>query len=312
MKKNIKKILVLFFALFLLTGCTKVLKDGKKAVVYENKSVRMTMYENILCQPESEGLIKEYNKYKKKVDISKLPKCEKFKIKDSKYEGLWENLLVKPLAWVIVRANKFIGNYGVTIVLLGVLIRLLLAPFSFKTMEQSENMKKMQPELDRLNKKYEGKDDAESQQKKSQEMMVLYKKYKINPLSSCLFAFIQLPLVLAFYEAINRVPVIFEGKLFSLVLGTTPMKAISGGHWAYIIIVILIAGSTFLSFFMNKNSQPEQPGMNQNVMSIMMTGMITFMSLSLPVALSLYWIASTVFTILQNLVIILIKKRKAN
>ena len=51
--------------------------------------------------------------------------------------------------------------------------------------------------------------------------------------------------------------------------------------------------------------------MNQNVMSIMMTGMITFMALNLPVALSLYWIASTVFTILQNLVIILIKKRKA-
>ena len=312
MKKNIKKILVLFFALFLLTGCTKVLKDGKKAVIYENNSVKMTMYENILCQPESKGLINEYNKYKKKIDISKLPKCEKFKIKDSKYEGLWENLLVKPLAWVIVRANKFIGNYGVTIVLLGVLIRLLLAPFSFKTMEQSENMKKMQPELDRLNKKYEGKDDAESQQKKSQEMMVLYKKYKINPLSSCLFAFIQLPLVLAFYEAINRVPVIFEGKLFSLVLGTTPMKAISGGHWAYIIIVILIALTAFISFFMNKNATPNQNGMNQNVMPIMMTGMITFMSLSLPVALSLYWIASTVFTILQNLVIILIKKRKAN
>ena len=47
MKKNIKKILVLFFALFLLTGCTKVLKDGKKAVIYENNSVKMTMYENI-------------------------------------------------------------------------------------------------------------------------------------------------------------------------------------------------------------------------------------------------------------------------
>ena len=170
----------------------------------------------------------------------------------------------------------------------------------------------MQPELDRLNKKYENKLDQESQQKKSQEMMVLYKKYKINPLSSCLFAFIQIPLIMAFYEAINRVPVIFEGKLFSLVLGTTPMKAISGGHWAYIIIILLIAGTTFISFFMNKNAQPQQQGMNQNVMSIMMTGMITFMALNLPVALSLYWIASTVFTIVQNLVIIFIKKRKAD
>ena len=72
MKKNIKKFLVLFLALFLLTGCTKVLKDGKKAVVYENNSVRMTMYENILCQPESKGLIKEYNKYIETLDNTKL------------------------------------------------------------------------------------------------------------------------------------------------------------------------------------------------------------------------------------------------
>ena len=136
MKKNKKKILVLFFALFLLTGCTKVLKDGKKAVVYENNSVRLTLYENILCQPETKGLVKEYNKYKKKVDISKLPKCDNFKVKDSKYEGLWENLLVKPLAWLIVRANKLIKNYGITIVLLGILIRLILAPFSIKTIKQ--------------------------------------------------------------------------------------------------------------------------------------------------------------------------------
>ena len=310
MKKNIKKIFILFITLFLLTGCTKVLKDGKKAVVYENNSVRMTMYENILCRPESKGLVKEYNKYKKKIDISKLPKCENFKLKGTKYEGLWENIFVKPLAWLIIKANKFIGNYGVTIVILGLLIRLLLVPFSVKTIKQQENMKKMQPELDRLNKKYEDKLDQESQQKKNMEMMQLYKKYNINPLSSCLFAFIQLPIIMAFYEAINRVPVIFEGKLFSLVLGTTPMKAMAGGHWAYIIIVILIAGTTFITFFMNKNATPQQ-GMNQNVMPIMMTGMITFMALNLPVALSLYWIASTVFTILQNLVMILIKKRKA-
>jgi len=312
MKKKITIILILFISLFLLTGCTKVLKDGKQAVVYENKSVRLTLYENILCQPESKGLIKEYNKYKKKVDISKLPKCEKFKIKDSKYEGLWENLFVKPLAWVIVRANKFIGNYGVTIVLLGVLLRLILVPFTYKTMTQSENMKKMQPELDRLNKKYENKLDQESQQKKSMETMQLYKKYKINPLSSCLFAFIQIPLIMAFYEAINRVPVIFEGKLFGLVLGSTPMKAISGGHWAYIIIVILIAGTTFASFYINKNATPQQQGMNPNIMPIMMTGMITFMALNLSVALSLYWIASTLFTIFQNVIVMLIKKRKAN
>ena len=117
---------------------------------------------------------------------------------------------------------------------------------------------------------------------------------------------------MAFYEAVNRVPVIFEGKLFGLVLGTTPMKAMAAGHWFYIIIVILIALTTFISMFMNKNATPSQQGMNQNIMPIMMTGMITFMALNLPVALSLYWIASTVFTIIQNVIVMFIKKRKAD
>ena len=67
-----------------------------------------------------------------------------------------------------------------------------------KTLLQSENMKKAQPEIQRIEKKYEGKTDNESMTKKGQEMMMIYKKYEIKPLSGCLFAFIQLPILLAF------------------------------------------------------------------------------------------------------------------
>ena len=314
MKNKIKKILLLFLLVFVLTGCTQVLKDPKtkKVVFYETDSVKITLNKNILCQPTNKGLIKKYKKYKKQVDIEKLPKCENFKVTDSNYDGIWETVFVKPLAWLLVRMNKFFKNYGLTIIILGLLIRLVLAPFTQKTAMQSENMKSMQPEMDKINKKYEGKNDQESMQKKSMETMQLYKKYGVNPFSSCLFAFIQIPLLMAFYEAINRVPVIFEGKLLGLVLGSTPMKAITSGHFEYLIIVILIVGTTFLQQKLNKTAPTPQNGdINPNMMGNMMVIMIAIMSINFSIALSLYWIASTTFTIIQNLIAKKMKKKNS-
>ena len=314
MKKNIKKLVVLFLVVFVLTGCTTVLKDKKtnKIVYYENDSVKITLNENILCQPTDKGLVKKYNEYKKQVDITKLPKCENFKVTDSNYDGIWETLFVKPLAWLIIRLNKIFKNYGITIIILGLLIRLVLSPFTQKTAMQSENMKEMQPEMERINKKYEGKTDQESMQKKSMETMQLYKKYGVNPFSSCLFAFIQIPILIAFYEAINRVPVIFEGNLFGLILGSTPLKAITGGHFEYIIIVILIVGTTIIQQKLNKTAvTPQTNDIDPNMMNNMMVVMIAVMSINFSIALSLYWIASTCFTICQNLLVKQMKKKSS-
>ena len=313
MNKKIKKIFLMLIVLITLTGCTKVLKDDKKQVVYyENDSVKITLNENILCKPTDKGLIKKYNEYKDKINIDELPKCTNFKVSDSKYEGIWETIFVKPLAWIIININKLIGNYGFTILVVGILLRLILAPFTQKTAMQSENMKQMQPELEKINKKYEGKNDQESMQKKSMETMQLYKKYHVNPFSSCLFAFIQVPLLIAFYEAVNRVPVIFEGNLFGLILGTTPLKAVTGGHYEYILIVVLIVATTIIQQRLNKTAvTPQTNDVNPNMMMNIMVVMIAIMSINFSVALSLYWIASTCFTIAQNLLVKYIKNKKS-
>ena len=312
--KRLRKVLIIILLVITLTGCTKVLKDKKtnKVVYYENDKVKITLNENILCKPEDKGLVKKYNKYKKQVNIDKLPKCSDFKVNDSKYEGLWENLFVKPLAFLIIRLKKLVKNYGLSIIILGLLIRLVLAPFTQKTAMQSENMKAIQPEIDKINKKYENKNDQESMNKKSMEIMQLYKKNNINPFSSCLFAFIQIPLLMAFYEAINRVPVIFEGNLLGLVLGTTPMKAVTTGHYEYLLIVTLIIITTIISQKLNKTAAtPQTNDIDPNMMMNMMVIMIAIMSLNFSVALSLYWISSTIFTIVQNLIAKNIKKRGA-
>jgi len=306
MKNNLKKVLLLIILIFMVTGCTTVLRDSKtkKAVTYEDKNLKITLNQNILCKPENKGVIKKYEKYKKKINIDKLPKCTEFKVSDGNYNNLWESIIVKPLAWITIKLGTLVKSYGIALIILSIIIRLILAPFTKGTAEQSEKMKQMQPEVDKINKKYEGKNDQESMQAKSMETMAPYKKYNINPFSSCLFAFIQIPLLIGFLEAINRVPVIFEENLFGLVLGTTPMKAITTGHYQYALIVILIGVTTFISQKLNKTAPtPSSNDINPNTMLNVMLVMIVFMSLNFSVAISLYWIASTLFTIVQNLIV---------
>ena len=164
-------------------------------------------------------------------------------------------------------------------------------------------MKKAQPEIQRIEKKYEGKTDQESAQKKGMEMMQVYKKYNIKPLSGCLFAFIQLPILLAFYEAIQRVPAIFEETFIGLNMGTTPGTAISNGTWYYIIICLILIVITFLSFKTNPstNTGNDQMAASQKMMGPMMTVFIGIMSFTLPTAIAFYWITSSLFTIFQNI-----------
>ena len=167
-------------------------------------------------------------------------------------------------------------------------------------------MKKVQPELERLEKKYAGKDQNDQQvmMMKSQEMMMIYKKYNINPLSGCLMSFLQLPLFIAFLEAINRVPAIFEDSFLGLQLGTTPFTALKTGNYWYLILVVILGLVTFFSFKLNvASAQNEQTKtMNQS-----MVIMIIVMSLFMTAALDIYWLTSNLFTVAQNL---LVKRRK--
>lgn len=299
MKKNsFKKIIIVLLLIVTLTGCTKQLKTEDNKVV-QNEKTGQSITENILCRPTSDELIKIYEENGK--DLSKLPECNKMPI-GGEYEGLWTNIFVKPLAFIIIKLAKLVGNAGLSLIIVTFAIRLLLFPLTRKTAMQSEVIKEAQPELTRIEKKYADKTDQESQNQKAQEMMMVYKKYNINPLSGCLFALIQLPLLFAFLEAINRVPAIFEGKFLYLEMGKTPWVAITSGAWYYIILVILIVGTTFLSFKMNKSTaSPELEKQNKMTM-IFMTVFIGFASFTLPTAIAIYWITSSAFTILQNLI----------
>jgi len=147
---------------------------------------------------------------------------------------------------------------------------------------------------------------------KSQETMLIYKKYELNPISGCLLTFLQLPLFFAFLEAINRVPAIFEGNFLTMNLGMTPTSGIAHHNYIYIILVLLIIVTTYLSFKISMQSnQSDEMAQQMRMMFMFMIIMISIASLSLPTAIALYWIVTNGFAVVQNLIIKkLMEKRK--
>ena len=290
-----KKILLIFMCVLLLTGCTKSMQDDDGKIV-RNEKTGQTLTENIICKPTDKDIVNIYEENGKKID--NLPKCENFS-PIGNYEGLWTSLFVKPLAWVIIQIGTLLGNYGLALIVACLIIRLLLYPVTKKTAMQSELLKQANPELEKLEKKYRGKTSQEDQTKKAQEMMLIYQKYKINPIGGCLLAFIQLPLLFAFYEAILRTPVIFEEKFLGLELGRTPLNAITGGQYVYIILIVLILLTTYISFRKTMQDQSQMAQQMKFTLYFMLV-FILIASFTLTTALGIYWITSSVFTILQN------------
>ena len=301
MSKNKKIFILIFLIIFTLSGCTKRFEitdnDTKKSYV-----------SNILCKPRTEELQQVYESHKDElskvdVDYDKLPNCQNLKINSGGYEGLWTSLFVKPLAWIIVKIGVLVKNNGLAIMIVGLLLRLALFPISKKSTNMSENMKKAQGDLNKLEKKYKGRDDKESMMAKSQEMMMIYKKYDINPMASCLFAFLQLPIFFAFLEAVYRVPAFFENDFLVFNLGTTPLEGFKVGNYWYAVLIILILAATYFSFKNMSTAGDENQAKQMKMMSNFMIVFITIVSFSLPTSIALYWIVSNGFTIVQNLII---------
>lgn len=306
------KILGLIFVsiIFLSGGCGSndyLLDEDKNVIVYEETGQQLR--KDILCLPSEDTEIYEiYKEHEKQMDhkLKDLPNCENFNINSNESQSLWEGIFVKPTAYAISGLGKVVGNLGIAVILVGLLIRIVLLPLQIKTSRQTINMKKATPELQKLEKKYANKTDTDSQMMKSQEMMAIYRKYKINPLTGCLPALIQLPIFFAFLNAIYRLPSIYEQSLFGFNLGMTPSTGISNGEYQYLFLMVLIAVSTYFSF---KHTMKQSTAVNEEqakqtkTMLNFMTVMILFSSLFFPAALHFYWIVTYLFIAVQTEVI---------
>ena len=309
MKKKIMAVLLVMI-LLLTTGCGNskyIMKDNKEIVKYEETD--QMLQKDILCLPDKDGdLYKLYEEYKDqlKIDFDELPSCEDFKINSNESTGLWEFLFVKPLAFLILKLGALVNNIGISLILIGLAIRLLLLPFTIKSSKQTYNMKKAQPEIEKLEKKYRNRTDSDALMAKSQETMFIYRKYKVNPMLGCLLSFIQLPLFFAFLQAIYRVPAIYEESLLGFNLGMSPLKGIQIGNYLYLVLLILIVVSTYFSFRQALSQTPQstpEAASQMKIMIYVMLVVIVYASFSLPTALAFYWIITYMFIAVQNIVL---------
>lgn len=191
-------------------------------------------------------------------------------------------------------------SYGLTIIIVTVIIRLVLFPLNYKQIKSQVAMNEIQPELKKLQNKY--KNDPQKQQ---QEMMKLYKEYGVNPLGGCLPLLIQWPILIALYYVFNNLSKIDPSITNVTFLGLKLMDSavLSPSHWYTWILPILSGLLTYLSTAIMTSKNADSAQIKQTrMMGGFMTLFITYMSFKFSTALVLYWVTNSLFQIGQTLV----------
>jgi YidC/Oxa1 family membrane protein insertase len=193
----------------------------------------------------------------------------------------WFTIIAKPLLWFLKLTNKMTGNFGIDIIILSILIKIVFLPLtqiSFKSMKQ---MQKVQPEMTRLKEQYKN-DKAKLQQ----EIMLLYKRRKINPMSGCLPMLIQIPVFIALYNALQYTIEMRHAPFFFW------MKDLAAKDPIYITPIIM--GATMV---IQQKMTPTAADPTQAKMFMLMPVMFTFLFLNFPSGLVIYWLINNVLSI---------------
>lgn len=235
--------------------------------------------------------------------------------------GLFDGIIVWPIAQLINLVAKY-SDAGIAITVVTMLLQAVTSVFSIKAQVSSQKMQMLQPEMQRIQQKYEGKTDDRSKMAMAQEMQQLYKKYDINPFGSILTMFLQFPLILGMWQGSQRAQAVVEGSFLGINLTNTPGWGISNGQWTYVLIFVLMIIFQFVSFKFpqwqqkqrEKNSKVKRkeyanPKKNSGLMggmNMMMYGnilIIGFLAFSWPISMSFYWLVSSVARVIQNIII---------
>lgn len=255
----------------------------------------------------------------------------------------WNGILdifVWPMAglmWGIGKTVAF-GNYGITIIITTIIVRTLAWPIYAKTNDMSLKMQLMAPDQAKIEARYAGKTDPESNQRKQMEMMQLYKKYGVG-IGGCLLPLIQFPIFISFFETLQRVPVtrdpqykldfsFFKGNFFGLDLFSgrldlvTKLEISKYQTWGIIVLAALVGATQIISQILltrrqkktKEESQANVPAYRQppqtdvqkqteSTMKIMMYGMTVMMVFFVyrsTAALGLYWLVGNIYSTLQG------------
>ena len=193
------------------------------------------------------------------------------------------NLLQQFFAFLLNTTDKYVGNFGVSIIIVTILIKIALLPLTLKQDKSMKEMKKIQPELEKLKEKY-----ANDKQMLNIKTMELYKEHKVNPVGGCLPLLIQLPILIALFGVLRNGIIPQDSSFLWLKLSDKD---------PYYILPILNGA---VSFFQQKlmGSADSNPQM-KNMMYIFPVMMI-YISYRMPSGLQLYWLTSSILAVVQQ------------
>ena len=211
----------------------------------------------------------------------------------------WFDILGKPMLWLLNFFHQYSGNYGIAIILLTMLIKLVFWPITQKGMSSMKNMQKLQPKIAKLRERY--KDDPA---KMNQEMMTLYKTYKVNPVGGCLPMLIQIPFFFALYQVLLAA---IELRHAPFLLWITDLSAPDrlwiGFDIPYlhgIPILTLLMGASM--FFQQKMTPTTADPAQARIMQFLPV-VFTVMFINFASGLVLYWLINNLLSILQQYLI---------
>ena len=194
------------------------------------------------------------------------------------------SVIANPLLFVLKFLYRFVGNYGIAIIILTIIIKIIFYPLTFKSLQSMKHMQKMQPQIATLKEKY--KDNKE---KMNKELMELYKRSKVNPLGGCLPMALQIPVFIALYNVL----------LLSIELRHAPfflwINDLSAKDPYYITPIIMGA-----SMLIQQKMSPSAMDPQQAKMMLIMPVVFTFMFLNFPSGLVIYWLVNNILSIAQQ------------
>jgi YidC/Oxa1 family membrane protein insertase len=211
----------------------------------------------------------------------------------------WFDKLAKPALYLLNFFYGYVGNYGIAIILVTILIKLLFFPIAQKGLKSMKNMQKIQPKMAKLKEKY--KDDKE---RLNQEMMGLYKTYKVNPLGGCLPMLLQIPVFFALYKVLLQAIELRHAPFMLWITDlSAPDRLMIGLDIPYLggipVLTLLMGGSMFLQ----QRMTPAPADPTQAKIMMFLPVIFTFMFLNFASGLVLYWLMNNLLTIAQQYLI---------
>jgi YidC/Oxa1 family membrane protein insertase len=206
----------------------------------------------------------------------------------------WFAIVVKPLLWGLKAIQKVVGNWGVAILVITVVIKVLLYPLTHKQLVSMKKMSGLQPKVETIRAKWAGKikQDAQARVKMNEETMALYKQEGVNPAGGCLPLLLQMPILIAFYNLLAHS---IELRHAPFMLWITDLSAKD----PYYVTPILMTATMWIQQQMTPTAGDPTMKKMQNIMPLVMG----FLFKDVPSGLVLYWLMQNVLTIGQQMLL---------